>query len=323
VLKVKRLRIVVQVLAFVLLIYGGRLGLNKDIFKSENLRYIGDMLPTFSCPYVSGRVGGCYLMPLQRVLYDTTIEEYLKTWGWPVIKGFFFFFLLYILLGRMWCGWICPLGSFFDFLSMLRSFFGINHFKFPRKVHLELKAVKYIVLMVMFFISLFMAHSFLGLGKISPDFKLPFCQLCPAKPLLPFLEGDISHLTIITITNKTLFMSVLAMVILTFFMVGSFFQRRFFCRFCPMLALMNVFGNLSLFQFRKNPQTCTHCENCAYVCPMDIRKVSEEREKSKVLDDDCILCLSCIEACPEDNTLFFRFFNLSILKSLRKRVEKR
>lgn len=316
----RNLRLIIQILSFVVLLYGGRLGINKFFLKSENRQYIGNMLPAFSCPYVEGRAGGCYLMPLQRIFADTDLKEYAKTLGWPLIKSFFFFFFFYILLGRMWCGWVCPLGTIQDILSKIRSFSGINYLRFSRKTQHNLKSVKYAILILSIFVSFFIANSFFGLGKISPDFKLPFCQLCPAKPLLPLFEGNLKHITFFTLNNRTLLMTTLAMIILALFLAGSFFQRRFFCKFCPMLALMNVFGHLNLFQFRKNPKTCTHCENCAYVCPMDIRKVTEERKQSKILDEDCILCLSCIEACPEDKTLYFRFFRFSIFESLRKRV---
>lgn len=49
-----RARYLVQHLSFVVLMYGGRFGVN-----------LGPALPCFACPYVAGCGGYCYLMGLQ------------------------------------------------------------------------------------------------------------------------------------------------------------------------------------------------------------------------------------------------------------------
>ncbi|BBO82568.1 hypothetical protein DSCO28_31340 [Desulfosarcina ovata subsp. sediminis] len=53
-MKVANLRLTIQHIMFVILTYGGRFGVD-----------LGYALPCFSCPFVSGCGGGCYLMALQ------------------------------------------------------------------------------------------------------------------------------------------------------------------------------------------------------------------------------------------------------------------
>ena len=51
---IRRYRAAVQVAAFGILLYGGRLGLR-----------LGNFLPCLACPYVQGCAGHCYFMALQ------------------------------------------------------------------------------------------------------------------------------------------------------------------------------------------------------------------------------------------------------------------
>lgn len=322
-MKFTRYRLAIQIAAFILLTYGGSMSMNLNkLFPWYKCPYtggVGDMLPTFSCPYVGGRAGGCYLMPLQRILSNVPFKNYLSIWGWAALKGFIIFSIFFLIFDRIWCGWICPFGTIQDILSKVRSFFGLNYYRFRWQTREKIRVIKYILLFAAIGISIFIANPIPFIGKISKDLSVPFCQICPAKALMPVFEGNWSHITTLHLNKVTLVMTVLAMIILALSLVGSFFKRRFFCFFCPMLALMRIFKKIRLIQLRKNPLSCTHCGNCAFVCPMDIRVVTEEREKTKIFDDECILCLSCIDACPEDGTLKLNFLNKTLYRSSRTR----
>jgi len=50
---------------------------------------------------------------------------------------------------------------------------------------------------------------------------------------------------------------------------------------------------------------------------MDIRSIYEERNKSDITHSDCIYCMKCIEACPEQNVLSFTLFGKTVLSSKR------
>ena len=53
---INKIRLLVQAFSFLILTYGGRIGIN-----------LGYALPCFACPYVAGCGGYCFLMFLQRV----------------------------------------------------------------------------------------------------------------------------------------------------------------------------------------------------------------------------------------------------------------
>ena len=53
---INKIRLLVQTFSFLILTYGGRIGIN-----------LGYALPCFACPYVAGCGGYCFLMFLQRV----------------------------------------------------------------------------------------------------------------------------------------------------------------------------------------------------------------------------------------------------------------
>ena len=98
-------------------------------------------------------------------------------------------------------------------------------------------------------------------------------------------------------------------------LLGALIKRRFWCRFCPLGLLMSLYRKISFIKLRKNDETCTHCGICANVCPVEIEEVYLSRGRSDVTFADCILCLKCIEYCPEDDALKATFLGRSIFTS--------
>ncbi len=43
--------------------------------------------------------------------------------------------------------------------------------------------------------------------------------------------------------------------------------------------------------------TCTGCENCVDICPVD---AIEMQDGKAVVSDDCIDCGQCVDECPVD-----------------------
>ena len=294
----------VQHLAFFLLTYGGRF----DV-------HCGQALPCFSCPYVAGCGGHCYLMALQSNWWglQMPLAALAGGFGLKALALFGLFVLLVLLLGKTWCGWLCPFGLLQDWLTMLRQRLGIPEAQMRWAARDRLRIIKYLLLAYLLIIPLFIAHA--GLHS---DFSLPFCQICPAKPLMPLFVGDASHLALDATNAITLTFSILSVAIAAFMLAGMFFKERFFCIFCPMLAIIHLFQKISPLRLVKKPPVCLACGNCARACPMDIRRVHEDR--SDVQDEDCLLCLTCVESCPRDRALHLRFFGKTLVSSARRRL---
>lgn len=288
---VERIRLLSQHLCFVLLMYGGRAGI-----------HFGNSLPCFSCPFVAGCAGHCYLMVLQRshMGFQTGIDLIISSGIIHILWPFAVFLLFFFPLSKLWCAWICPFCLFQDWITMIRKRLGIRPASWTRQTRQRLKPVKYIFLTLLIIIPLAIAN--LGLH---PDWRLPFCQICPARPILPLFIGKIDYFHIDMTNSVTMGFTLTAMILTAGFLVGMFFKERFFCRFCPMLALMHLFRHLSPVRFEKDPAACTGCGNCERMCPGDISDVHLEKEKQDVLTQDCTGCMTCAESCPADDALTF------------------
>lgn len=56
---------------------------------------------------------------------------------------------------------------------------------------------------------------------------------------------------------------------------------------------------------------------------MQIKDIADDVTSKNILRDDCILCLKCVAACPEDDALHFDILNIKAFSSTREGFEKR
>ncbi|MDR2386713.1 MAG: 4Fe-4S binding protein [Deltaproteobacteria bacterium] len=296
----KRLRLIVQHFSFVILMYGGRIGL-----------HLGPAVPCFSCPYVYYCGGQCYLMGLQGYIGFGISANQL--WGFQGLRALFWFFIFVILasaLGKLWCGWVCPFGLISDWLTALRKRLGLTGLTFSPKLRNHLAPIKYILL-----VYLALGPVLINLGLLHPDFYLPFCQICPGKSLVPLFEGESRYLTVELTNSVTTGLSLALMIISGLTVAGMFFKERFFCYFCPMLAIFRILEPLSALRLIKSPKYCHGCAACQRVCPMDIDQVWHSRQEGPVGGDSCLGCSDCLASCSADKALSLRFLGREIATS--------
>ncbi len=310
---VERIRLICQHFSFILFMYGGRIGI-----------HLGSSLPCFSCPFVQGCAGHCYLMVLQRshVGFQTAFDIMFSSGILHIFWPFAVFLLFFIPLSKLWCAWLCPFCLFQDWISMIRKKLGIRPSIWIRETRDRVKPVKYILLALLIIIPIGIAN--FGLHS---DWGLPFCQICPARPILPLFIGKLDYFHIDMTNSVTIGFTLTAMILTAGFLVGMFFKERFFCIFCPMLALMHLFRRLSPVRFEKNIHTCTGCGNCERMCPVDIYDVHLEKEQKNVLTEDCMGCMTCAESCPVDDALSFSIgfkkFRLPLFSSSNSYLAKK
>lgn len=290
-MRIDRLRLFIQALCFTFLIFGGLAGLS-----------IGNAIPTMACIYAENRGGSCFLYPFQRYF----------SLPWPVLFGgvataflvyLGTFFLWGLVFGKAFCGWICPLGFLQDLLTRIRELSGINGSRFRWVTRDRFQWVKYALLALLILLPMGIGNSLAGLPKFTPDLAVPFCQICPGKPVIPLFQGDTSHFFIDFSSITKIILSSLSMIIAGLFLVGSFLKRRFLCAFCPMAGLLSLFDRIGFIGLKKQGESCTRCGNCFRSCPMEIREIADLRDRKHMVTQDCMLCLRCIEVCPEDKAL--------------------
>ncbi len=304
---VTKLRWIVLTISFILLILGGWAGLD-----------LGGYLPAYACPFVgSSRGGVCFFFRLQWILAAGTIEAF-QALG----KHLIFFSILVILIGRAWCGWICPFGFIQDLLDLVRRKLKIGYLRFPERLRDGLGIVKWVFFFIALLIPLWVAYPLLA-PSVAADLRQPFCTLCPGKYILPLVVGDTGDVAVDFQSATTITMSVLGLVFSVITIGGAFFKKRFWCPYCPMGLLMSWYKKIAFIKLKKESQKCTMCEVCYNVCPVDIEQVFKEREREDVTFSDCILCMKCIEYCPEDDALRATFLGKSIYRSTRKGFSER
>ena len=75
-------------------------------------------------------------------------------------------------------------------------------------------------------------------------------------------------------------------------------DNRAFCKYvCPVAVFLRPASRFALLRVRVDEGACVSCGKCRRLCPMglDISDPARRRENAA----DCILCLRCVEECPQ------------------------
>lgn len=293
-------RMLVQIVMVIFLL-GSLYGISS-FGESTRLRRV--FLPNAACRYIESAPTYCFYYQLQEGLTTGYGDFY-----YDVIIILLIVTLLVLLLGRLWCSWLCPFGLAQELLSDLRDRLNIPPVRLNWNQRVLMRQVKYSIIFFTVLISSSIGIGSLGLTGNQGAFTLPFCQVCPAKGFftaLQLLTGLISFSTKLP---------AIALFMLFFFLVSSFFTRMFWCRVCPMGGFMALLSKYSLVWLHKNPDKCTKCRVCLRVCPMDHDMVYEEMERMDVGGEDCTLCGKCVELCPEEGCLSLNFLSKRLITS--------
>lgn len=169
-----------------------------------------------------------------------------------------------IIIARLWCGWLCPLGVCQEYLG--RVYGGV---KLPMGVDMFLSKLKYIILAVIILLVLVSGISW-------------WCSNCFILTLTRAL-----HSLAVPMGSSILLVIALAIIVLCILI------PRFFCKYmCPVGALLELLVRLRVYVFKvESSSRCRHCRYCYAInyCPMGL---------SRPGGVNCISCLNCISKCP-------------------------
>jgi ferredoxin-type protein NapH len=125
-LTLSRLRLAVQLLMLVVTVYG-------SVFVGSYMAdKLSNALPALSCAYDQMNGGYCVLIPTQHILHHRIGEALVRaqqlTLGMvlPLLLSFATFFAFFFVIGKAFCGWVCPLGTLQELLGRVGRRFGIG-----------------------------------------------------------------------------------------------------------------------------------------------------------------------------------------------------
>ncbi|MFZ0391718.1 MAG: 4Fe-4S binding protein, partial [Calditrichia bacterium] len=228
---------------------------------------------------------------------------YLPIWFWPAV----IILLLTPLLGRFFCGWICPLGTSLDIFSRL---FGRR--RMPRDYLSRYRWIKFAVLFSTIFMALFSLHLWSYFDPLAiftrvttvifyPLFTLLFEMGLPGLAKISFLESPAFaaydwYKAVLAPEPQAYYQSVFWIALLVFLIFGlEALSRRTWCRLvCPAGALL---GLLSQFRFYERivGESCPQCNLCQRDCKMNAIPAGNVFQTNKT---ECIECFNCGDNCP-------------------------
>jgi len=176
----------------------------------------------------------------------------------------------YIVGGRVFCSWVCPVNIITDTANWLRRKLKIDNVQKPYKLS---RSIRYWVIGISLIISFLM-------GVSAFEFISPVSMV---------------HRGIIF----GLGFSWAAMLII--FLFDLFVLKNGWCgHICPLGGFYALVGKYSIVRVEHHEDKCTLCMECKVVCPENQVLHMVGKSSEQVLLGECTNCARCIEVCNDD-----------------------
>jgi polyferredoxin len=213
---------------------------------------------------------------------------------------------LTLLLGRAWCGWLCPLGTLLDWFPLR------NWHRVRPAVSDGWRGGKYSLLLAILAAAALTNLTLLILDPLSILFRTLSTSLWPAVdqlvtavekglyrfPVLQPAVGTLDRLVrpvVLPIAPVYYRHTLLYAGVLLGVVALNLVAPRFWCRyFCPLGALLGLLSKIGLVRRNVN-ERCTQCNACARVCPTGTVRPEQDYASDP---GECTMCLGCLAACP-------------------------
>lgn len=218
-----------------------------------------------------------------------------------------------LILGRVWCGWLCPLGTVLDLFPL-----GKKGRQLDSSPTTRWRQVKHWVLLALLFGA--------ALGSLGLTFLDPITLLARtlAVGLLPPLNIGIGALEELLYSvpllqapvewfethirapwlpaDQPFYWPNLILVAVLVAVIGlNRVAERFWCRhLCPLGSLLGLVSKVALVR-RTVGTACTGCQRCARSCPTGTIDPARGFASDPA---ECTVCLDCVVTCPRDDVRF-------------------
>ena len=213
-----------------------------------------------------------------------------------------------VLFGRLFCGWICPMGGCLDI-------FGRKSRQLAPRPAGKFYLTKDVVLIIVLISSLFAVNlsgvldplslliRSLAMGVVHPLEKTIHAVFDTAwrvggpvsavsEPVYGFLRDHLLSFKLPMFRYTALFLGLFLTIVFL-----ELVQRRFWCRnLCPLGALLGIVSARNPLGLTINHSGCTACGDCPTTCRMG---AIEGEDKQSIRKRDCILCYDCVDSCGD------------------------
>lgn len=187
-----------------------------------------------------------------------------------------FFVLLFVLsfvIGRLFCGWICPAGALQDYCFEIK--------KKPASNKLNWIKMMLFIPWIAFFV--FLAIFSGGFRHVDFFYKRAF------------------GISIAGATEWTMYFMTVALVVIMAITTGKRGLCHYLCWVSPFMIIGGKIRDLlripSLRLITK-PDLCNSCGLCSRSCPMSL-PLDELIKNGEIGHSECTLCSTCVDSCPK------------------------
>lgn len=204
-----------------------------------------------------------------------------------------------LLLGRLFCNWICPYGTmhqFFGWLFNIRK----NKSNIDKNRYRSAYQIKYLMLAIFIILA--------GFGSLQIGLLDPICLLVRTftvafSPAVDLIADDWSLPSLAFspgAPEQRIFGGAWFVGLVIIGLVGmNLVIPRFFCRvLCPLGAFLGFLSRFALWRIDRDVTKCTDCDLCLRRCE------GAADPQSALRKSECFVCFNCIDDCPEDALTF-------------------
>lgn len=198
-----------------------------------------------------------------------------------------------ILLGRVFCGWVCPLGAIFDAYGWVLKRLRVN-FEGPSPSYFRFKYYMLVALLVF--------AIFGGVGPLMGFDPIVLITRVAATLIDPFFRksSEVIWSAGQAPGKHGYFIDGGTLILFLAIMSATTRLSRIWCRVaCPLGAYLAIMSRHS--SLRRVTEGCVHCNICANHCPTGAINFQNAEIYN---ESECIKCFSCSQECPVDANFF-------------------
>lgn len=204
-----------------------------------------------------------------------------------IVSGSFLFFatlfISSLLLGRAYCGWVCPAGGVQACAATVTN----KKFKGKRRNYIKyIIWIPWIITIILVFVKAG------GVKKIEP---------------LYFTDHGISA---VGVPGYMMYFTVVGIILILSFVAGRFSFCHSFCWMAPFMIIGSKIKSTLKYpslHIEAEKSKCISCNQCTKICPMSL-EVTKMVQKNDMNHCECVLCGQCIDVCSK-GAIKYRFLH--------------